>query len=570
MIASFLFASLILSFAVCSGLSFYLWSARRSSLHRMVLITQIFYALWAFTVLMTALVPDLESKIFFTQLRQLYLPFLVPLWVSIALALFYRPLADRMGAWKNLIFVIPSFVVAGHFCSIVGFSFASKWTFYDFALKDGNLGLLSFKLGPVIQFGYSYIGICLLLLYVLYVGAIIAKKGAKRKYALLLALAGVLAVALEVLGRVWQVSYMVQASVATTWPAVLALYYAVSKMEFLDIGALAHMKVFESLPSPVLIFDGRGNFWNANNGAYEVFGITPAMIGTSGWRIEPLAPLFKKTEFVEINGQNYKVVKHELEIQGGDEVASVYILSDVTELLESNETLRELNEQVLKLIRFNQKIHTVLSHDLSGSLASVRILLNGMKIQFDQKQDTKSSKDLEPLIAASQSSLELLQDVLVWSQDGESSLRANLKDCVHAGLSHVSAQVHAKGVRIKEDMSSEDIYLRGSSKVIEAISRNLLSNAIKFSPQDGVVQVSIFHKGDRAELVVEDQGVGMSSEHVALILSGAAHQSFAVPHGGFGMGLKFTLSFVEQLGGEMKIQSELGKGSRFIVSLPTA
>lgn len=194
------------------------------------------------------------------------------------------------------------------------------------------------------------------------------------------------------------------------------------------------------------------------------------------------------------------------------------------------------------------------------------MLLSGMKKRFDQRQDLASSEALEKLVSSNDSSIKLLRDVLVWSQEGESSLWADLKVCLEEALFHITSQMHAKNIQIETQIPDRPILLKGSSKVIESVFRNLISNAIKFSPPEGIVRVEVSACDRQVKICFVDEGSGIPEEKIALIMAGKPYQ--ADNQTGFGMGLRFTLSFVEQLGGKIQIESNVGKGARFTLSLP--
>jgi signal transduction histidine kinase len=101
---------------------------------------------------------------------------------------------------------------------------------------------------------------------------------------------------------------------------------------------------------------------------------------------------------------------------------------------------------------------------------------------------------------------------------------------------------------------------------------NLLSNAVKFTPPGGEVRVSIDRRDDVAEIRVEDTGEGIPAEHLPHIFDrfyrvrGAGEQ--ASPEKGLGLGLSFVAWIVRAHGGSVDVQSEPGRGTTFIVSLP--
>lgn len=110
---------------------------------------------------------------------------------------------------------------------------------------------------------------------------------------------------------------------------------------------------------------------------------------------------------------------------------------------------------------------------------------------------------------------------------------------------------------------------------LDRVLKNLLSNAIRYSPRGGVIRVRAGASSDdpsRVELRVEDQGVGIPAEALPRIFERYAR----VPHPetghvrGLGLGLALVKSLVEAQGGLVRVESEVGVGSRFIVSLPIA
>ncbi len=112
---------------------------------------------------------------------------------------------------------------------------------------------------------------------------------------------------------------------------------------------------------------------------------------------------------------------------------------------------------------------------------------------------------------------------------------------------------------------------------VQQILNNLLSNAIKFTPEGGRIDVKVNrHSGGDMQLTVSDTGVGISEEEQSLIFEKFRQGTSAVPgadamtreHSGTGLGLSIVRELCRLLGGEVTLQSELGKGSSFYVHLP--
>jgi heavy metal sensor kinase len=107
---------------------------------------------------------------------------------------------------------------------------------------------------------------------------------------------------------------------------------------------------------------------------------------------------------------------------------------------------------------------------------------------------------------------------------------------------------------------------------IDRMLSNLLSNAIKFTPEGGLVRVTVARAPDQAEICVEDTGRGISAEHLPHIFDRfyrvRGKDEEASPEKGLGLGLSFVAWIVRAHGGTVDVQSETGKGTKFRVRLP--
>jgi signal transduction histidine kinase len=102
---------------------------------------------------------------------------------------------------------------------------------------------------------------------------------------------------------------------------------------------------------------------------------------------------------------------------------------------------------------------------------------------------------------------------------------------------------------------------------IDQIVTNLVTNAVKFG-QGKPIRVSVHGHGDQATLSVQDQGVGISREEQARLFAPFTRAAPLKSVGGFGLGLWIVAQLVDALGGHVELESELGKGATFKVTLP--
>jgi heavy metal sensor kinase len=103
---------------------------------------------------------------------------------------------------------------------------------------------------------------------------------------------------------------------------------------------------------------------------------------------------------------------------------------------------------------------------------------------------------------------------------------------------------------------------------MERVITNLLSNAIKYTPAGGWVRAFVEGGGQQVRLVVEDSGIGIPKDHLPHVFDRFYRVPDPNPEKGLGLGLSFVAAIVRAHGGEIRVESEAGKGSRFEVMLP--
>jgi signal transduction histidine kinase len=103
---------------------------------------------------------------------------------------------------------------------------------------------------------------------------------------------------------------------------------------------------------------------------------------------------------------------------------------------------------------------------------------------------------------------------------------------------------------------------------LERVITNLLSNAIKYTPAGGWVRARAETAGSNVCLIVEDSGVGIPASHLPHIFDRFYRVPDPNPEKGLGLGLSFVAAIVRAHGGEIRVDSHVGEGSHFEVSLP--
>lgn len=136
----------------------------------------------------------------------------------------------------------------------------------------------------------------------------------------------------------------------------------------------------------------------------------------------------------------------------------------------------------------------------------------------------------------------------------------------------VQTQMNDRGHSYIEDIQQNLPQLWVDDFRLLQVLNNLVSNAYKYTPNGGTIQLIITQNGDRVYFSVQDTGIGLSSDSLKMLGKKfwRASDSFTRSQPGTGLGFTITRNLVEQMGGEIDVQSEVGVGSRFTFSVPIA
>ncbi len=171
--------------------------------------------------------------------------------------------------------------------------------------------------------------------------------------------------------------------------------------------------------------------------------------------------------------------------------------------------------------------------------------------------------------------LELARDLLVLSRTREALPLAERKVVDVAALvrevaSEFQHQASSASVSLAASCPDPVVEVVGDPDSLTELLENLVSNAIKYTPAGGDVRISLERRGDTAELSVSDRGIGIPAGEEEHIFDEFYRATNARESGkeGTGLGLSIVKAIVETHGGEMSIESEVGKGTSFRVLLP--
>ncbi|MEQ9217066.1 MAG: HAMP domain-containing sensor histidine kinase [Cyclobacteriaceae bacterium] len=241
--------------------------------------------------------------------------------------------------------------------------------------------------------------------------------------------------------------------------------------------------------------------------------------------------------------------------------------------LQSSEKLIETSSQLKDTLKLKDQLITLISHDLKNPIGNITMIVK----EIQRKTLPVTPKVLEMLNDTSSKASELIETLMQWSavKQDNTMLRTEdfkLFDCVEETIGLVQIMSSQKEIEITNNCD-KDVIASADRRMISTVVRNLLSNAIKFSHNKGTIKLSSDTDQDFIIIHIEDSGVGLSPEHQKkLFLNDHEHASSPGTSNemGSGLGLIISKDFVALNGGDIGVESEQEKGSRFWFSIPMA
>ncbi len=260
---------------------------------------------------------------------------------------------------------------------------------------------------------------------------------------------------------------------------------------------------------------------------------------------------------------------------------TVIILYNVYRLYQNDLALLKLSKQEIEYARMKGKFLATMSHEIRTPLNSVI----GFAEQMDDSLLPENQKsNLEAIRASSGILLGIVNDILDFSKFESGKITLSNKPFQPYMISEemlkmVSIPAQKKDIQLYHNFTFEpSLTVLGDAFRLKQVLMNLLSNAIKFTPVKGQVTLfsEILKKDDETviwKFHVQDSGIGIAKENQAILFNEfqqIEQEDYREKSTGTGLGLVICKRIVELAGGKISVDSELGKGSVFTVSLPMA
>ena len=256
-----------------------------------------------------------------------------------------------------------------------------------------------------------------------------------------------------------------------------------------------------------------------------------------------------------------------------------WLLIGLEQRSRESDALREAAQVAERSSQAKSEFLSNMSHDIRTPMNAI---IGFTDLAIRDPEDTEKVREYLGKIKASSSHLlSLINDVLEMSRIESGKIELDEAPCSLPDLLHdldtiIIGQVEAKRQELSMDAMNvldEDVYC--DKLRLDQVLLNLLSNAVKYTPAGGKIAVRITQRESKIpgraayEIRVKDTGIGMSPEFAARVFDAFEREKTSTVSGiqGTGLGMAITKSIVDLMGGTIRVETEQGKGTEFIVDL---
>jgi signal transduction histidine kinase len=236
--------------------------------------------------------------------------------------------------------------------------------------------------------------------------------------------------------------------------------------------------------------------------------------------------------------------------------------------------IQDKNQQLEAANKHKSQFLANVSHELRTPLNSI-IGFTRLVLRKTEGQIEKLQKDnLQKVLISSEHLLNLINGLLDLAKIESGKMEAyvetfKLDDVVRVATTTVEPMLKDGRVKLVTEIAPDIPALKTDRDKLKQSVLNLLSNAVKFT-EKGEIKVAAWRDNGNLKMTVSDTGIGMKKEALALIFEEfrQADMSSTRRYGGTGLGLAIVRRFINLMGGEIAVESEVGKGSKFTITLP--
>lgn len=576
---------LLLSTATLAIVSYYAWRLRTSRGGLYFFLYNTLFTAWSITFVFSLLIPDIDVEIFLLEFG-LALIFLTPPLLFMFILEFTR--REHWLTRRNIqLLMVPGLITAVIYLTNEYHHWAL--TSYEQTEQYG-FKVLTYVSGPgdpfILGFNYIFVLIGLWLL----AREIYQARGLYRWQAALLLVSILIPLTADIVteSELNPLPGLVLTPFFFTISGI-GMAIAIFRFGFLDIVPIAHGVVMRQMRTPVLVLDTQRRVVEINPAASQIsklkgddaLGKPVSEVLPTAWQdamrfysnrdltieTEHDSPEMSETQYYEVN--IYPIFDQRQHLSG-----HVIVSNNITERKRAEEAMRIAKDAAESANRAKSTFLANMSHELRTPMNAVigysDLLISGVYGEINDKQGDR----LQRIISNGKYLLELINNVLDLSkiEAGKMELHIEpfeLKSILDNVESIVQPLVRKNENQFVVQVNGTPGTMHADQTKVQQVLVNLLSNATKFT-KNGKVTFAINALPEYVEFKVTDTGIGMTREQMGRLFQAfsQADSSTTRNFGGTGLGLAISRRFCQMMGGDITVESEMGKGSTFTALLP--
>lgn len=367
---------------------------------------------------------------------------------------------------------------------------------------------------------------------------------------------------------------------------VILIFFAIGYYRMFDLVPLVRGEIVDELDEAVVILDFNNRVVDWNSAAEHLFctasknstlisykyffASAPGIIS----KLDHLSDKRTLTKWIwEKDGKYWEVTAKQIRDANRKKIGMVIVFRDSTEQRNLEKQMSNVNRELLVANGTKDRFLSIISHDLRGPLAGIKMLLKVLNEDMKKKEDALAGMT-QSLVDATESVFSLLENLLEWSklQRGQEEFRPHfyrLDNIVRECLELFVLSASNKGISLEVEIPSHAMVFCDDRMIITVI-RNLVSNALKFSHNNSKIFIKALDVGEEWQVSIIDSGVGMSkATKDKLFKVGEVIKSTGTGgETGNGIGLLLCHEFVSVNGGTIYAESDGVSGSRFVFTIP--
>lgn len=349
-------------------------------------------------------------------------------------------------------------------------------------------------------------------------------------------------------------------------------------METLKIQNVKLETILNSMPEGIIAVNTKKDIMLINPSAREIF------------KIKEDERVIGKNILENIrNNQFYKIINHIL-ISDEDGPMEIEIDSPKKKVLRiSSSPIRYIAKyerikgviliieditQLRKLENVRKDFVANVSHELKTPITSIRGFIETLR-SGEVEDENIQKRFLEIIDFESERLIRLVEDILTLSNlennaEPVTMNKIEIKETLNEIISIMTQLAMKKNIIISSDIEDGMLPLHFAKDKFKQMMINLIDNAIKYTPEGGKVKINVYQNKNQVEIEVKDTGIGIPKEDIPRLFERfyRVDKARSRSAGGTGLGLAIVKHILELMNGKIKVESELGKGTSFILSIP--